>query len=138
MVKNLCPGCRVALDPGRVKCGYAIEDVPGGRSLKGTLNLETLGQFLVELARLFAVEVILVGGGTNYREVLALVKEVFADAKIVVVDETGSTEEARRLYLQERGRGLLMRFLSNLFLLLFNPPLDGYAALSILRRYEPK
>jgi len=134
----LRPGCRVALDPGRVKCGWAIADVPGARSLKGTVNLETLGQFLAELARLFAVEVVLVGRGTNSREVFACAKEAFAEAKVLLVDETGSTEEAKRLYLQERGRGLLKRFLCNLYLLLFNPPLDGYAALSILRRYEPK
>lgn len=126
---------RVAVDPGTRKCGWAL-GLPGGESfLKGTVNLEMLEEHLIWIARQFKVELVLVGSGTNSGKVALVCRKAFGTGNVHIVDERGSTEEAKRLFLRERGKSIVVFALRLLVLLFFNPPLDGYAALGLLRRY---
>ncbi len=128
---------RVAIDPGTYKCGWAIS-VPGAsRFLKGTVDLEMLKDCLSLIKRNFSVELVLVGSGTNSKNVYSTIVEVFGSKKSLLVSETGSTDEAKRLYLQDCGGSSLLKLIRLLFLLFFNPPLDGYAAVSLLKRHTP-
>jgi len=126
---------RVALDPGTHKCGWAVEcDLPFPVPL-GTANLDNLGAILPGLRRFFKVAEVLVGDGTNAEEVAKRAREAFSDVPVRLVDETGSTEEARRLYLLKEG-SWAPRWLRYLHFLILNPPLDGYAAWALLRRHQ--
>lgn len=127
---------RVALDPGTHKCGWAIEGGFAFSAPLGAVNIDNLGAMLAGLRRFFAVNEVLIGDGTNSEQVAGGAREVFSDIPVRMVDESGSTEEARRLYLQTEG-SWATRWLLYLLHLILNPPLDGYAAWVLLRRHRP-
>ena len=127
---------RVALDPGTHKCGWAVGCDFAFQVPKGTVNIDNLGAMLAGLRRFFSVDEVLVGDGTNTKDVADRTREIFTDTAVRIVDESGSTEEARRLYLQTEG-SWATRWLRYLLHLILNPPLDGYAAWVLLRRHEP-
>ncbi len=125
---------RVALDPGRVKCGWAVQCQPLHSPLIGVVHLENLEILLRQVARFFAARQIVVGKGTGSRPVIELARRVFPSTAVTAVDETGSTEEALQLYLHHRGKGRLGRMLRLLGHYVAPSPLDGYAAWVLLRR----
>ncbi|OPX22763.1 MAG: hypothetical protein B1H03_03575 [Planctomycetales bacterium 4484_113] len=127
---------RVALDPGTHKCGWAVECGLAFPVPLGIVNLDNLGAILAGLRRFFDASEVLIGDGTNAEEVADRAREFFSDTAVRIVDESGSTEEAKRLYLQTEG-SWATRWLRYLLHLILNPPLDGYAAWGLLRRHKP-
>ena len=128
---------RLALDPGRSRCGWALECQGLSSPLVGEVNVGKLGPFLRSVARFFEIDRVIVGDGTGHREVLEEAYRVFGELLVSLASESGSTEEARRLYVQERGGSWLGRNLLYLRFALAKPPLDGYAAWVLLRRHRP-
>ncbi|MBC5827157.1 MAG: hypothetical protein GIW99_05675 [Candidatus Eremiobacteraeota bacterium] len=81
------------------------------------------------------IEVICVGDATTSDSILSLCRRRWPSIPLAVVDETNTTLEARRLYYEEHPPRGLWRFVPR-GLLVPSMPLDGYAALLILRRYR--
>ena len=77
---------------------------------------------------------IVLGNGTNSRNIGEAVQKVLPNVEITVVEEAHSTEEARNLYWQENPpQG--WRKLMPLGMLVPDVPLDAYAAVILVRRF---
>lgn len=127
-------GVRVALDPGTLKCGWAVQCHCSRSPLIGIVHIDNLETFLRQVSRMFAARQVVIGGGTGSRPVIELARQVFPPTSVTVVDESGSTEEALRLYLRHRGKTRLGRLVRLLGYYLLKPPMDGYAAWVLLGR----
>ena len=124
----------LGIDPGRSKTGLALVD-EAGKIL--ALHIAPTVAIEAEL-RSFAggeeLGAIIMGNGTNNKAIGKAVQKVFPKAKLNLVGEAHSTEEARSLYWQEnppRGWHRLMP----LGLLVPPEPLDAYAAVVQVRRW---
>ena len=123
----------LGIDPGRSKTGLALVD-EAGKIL--ALHIAPTVAIEAEL-RSFAggeeLGAIIMGNGTNNKAIGKAVQKVFPKAKLNLVGEAHSTEEARSLYWQENPpRG--WRRLVPLGLLVPPEPLDAYAAVVQVRR----
>lgn len=124
----------LGIDPGRSKTGLALVD-EAGKIL--ALHIAPTVAIEAEL-RSFAggeeLGAIVMGNGTNNKAIGKAVQKVFPKAKLNLVGEAHSTEEARSLYWQENPpRG--WRRLMPLGLLVPPEPLDAYAAVVQVRRW---
>jgi hypothetical protein len=128
----------LALDPGSKKVGVALFEPSGRLVTRSVLNLVCLEAELISFlgAHRGKLEVVVVGNGTaaaGFDERLARV--VGSRAKLVKVDETDTTFEARELYYDEFPPSGLMRFLPRGLWPFPDVPLDGYAAEVLGGRY---
>ncbi len=124
----------LAVDPGRQKCGLAIGE--GGTIAKrmivrtGVL-VETVGIW----AREYAPELIILGNRTGandlYRHLTARIRGV----PVVLVEEAGTTLEARRRYFQEHPPRRGWRRLLPLSIQRPPEPYDDYVAVLLIERY---
>lgn len=124
----------LGVDPGKSKTGVAL--VTGRGEIKNTEVLlmvnfpEALGEFLEQQE----IELCILGNGTTSSGMEKVLRQILPQAKIKNIDESHSTEEARRLYWQlNPPKGLRKLFPLGMQL----PPenLDGLAAAVLVRRY---
>lgn len=123
----------LGLDPGREKIGLAILDKSTGailwRAIIAPADLEKTLQTLSH-----EIETVALGDSTASAQVRAKVEKTCPNWKIEIVDERGSTLEARELYWQANPpRG--WRKLVPLSLQMPPKPLDDFAAAVIARRF---
>ena len=122
----------LAIDPGREKCGYAVVDSWDGVLARGVVPTSTIGPIARDMARAYVPWLVLLGKGTNMREVRRALQGL--SAPLEIVPETHTTLRARVRYFQEhppRGwRRLVPRGLQT-------PPIpvDDYAAVIIAEDY---
>ena len=92
----------IALDPGKEKIGYAIFN--GGEVVeKGILHIDKLEDFMIKFKE---VERIVLGRGTGWKAIYKLLEEKGLKEKVVLIEERGTTEEAKRRYFGEgKGKG---------------------------------
>ena len=118
----------LGVDPGSAKTGFAWVEADGRIKKVAVLATETLPEVLPQILGSAPAAVIL-GNGTNCDSIKKMLMEVTTVIKILMIEEGYSTEEARKLYWQEKPPvGLQV------------PPvnLDGYAAAVLVRRYLKK
>ena len=124
----------LGIDPGRSKTGLALTD--GAGQIKSLLVAPT-AELAAALLRFTAGNDILqavLGDGTNSAAAAAAVRQALPRARLTLVPEQHSTEEARVLYWQlNPPKG--WRRLAPLGLLVPEEPLDAYAAVVLVRRY---
>lgn len=128
----------LALDPGSKKVGVALFETSGKLTSRSVLNLVCLEAELISFLgnHRSRLEVVVVGDGTaeaGFDERLSRV--VGSRAKIVKIDETDTTFEARELYYDEFPPSGLMRYLPRGLWPFPDVPLDGYAAEVLGSRY---
>ena len=128
----------LAVDPGRDKCGLAVTDENG--ALLWCLvspRAQTLDA-IQQAVEQWSVTQFVVGDSTASGELCEAVGSRWPQIQLQVVDETGSTLEARGLYWQEKPpRG--WRRLTPLSLQVPPEPIDDFAALVLARRFlQPK
>lgn len=122
----------VALDPGKEKVGYAIFN--GCKTVeKGIFSIDKLADFMIEFKKM---ERIVLGKGTGWKGIYKLLEEKGMGEKVVLVDERGTTEEAKRRYFEEKRRGLI--WLIRKWLNLPDRPLDDLSAQIIGERFLKK
>lgn len=124
----------IAIDPGRSKVGVAVVE-RGGRVLyRAVLKARDLEAELPQLCVRFHPQCLVLGGGTGWRSLEPLLRAVSAEAPVHVVDESYTSEEARRRYLRENPpRG--WRRLLPVWLRTPEQPYDDYVAVILAERY---
>ena len=129
--------CIVAVDPGREKCGVAVlrskQDVLWRQVVETTVLLATVKDLLER----FGCRQVILGNQTDSgavrREMQPLLEQGLVN-EIILIDEHGSTEEARARYWQEIPPTGWRRFLPRGLL---SPPcaVDDFAAIILGERY---
>ena len=124
----------LGIDPGRSKTGLALVDGAGKIVKLHIAESQNIDNEIVEFIKNSCPVHIVLGNGTNSRNIGESVKRALPDVMVTVVEEAHSTEEARTLYWQEnQPKGL--KKLIPLGMLVPPVPLDAYAAVILVRRF---
>lgn len=124
----------LGIDPGRSKTGLALVDGAGKIVKLHIAESQNIDNEIVEFIKNSCPVQIVLGNGTNSRNIGESVKRVLPDVLIAVVEEAHSTEEARALYWQENPPKGLKKLIP-LGMLVPPVPLDAYAAVILVRRF---
>jgi RNase H-fold protein (predicted Holliday junction resolvase) len=130
----------IAIDPGREKCGVAVVAAKRGVLFRAVVDSKKLTELVGRLNSAYHPVRILMGNGTGHNPLaqeMALILKNRQEAdenSLLLVDEYGTTEDARRLYWRENPpRG--WRRLIPLGLQTPPEPVDGYVAWILAERY---
>ena len=124
----------LGIDPGRSKTGLALVDGAGKIIKLHIAESQNIDNEIVEFIKNSCPVHIVLGNGTNSRNIGESVKRVLPDVMVTVVEEAHSTEEARTLYWQENPPKGLKKLIP-LGMLVPPVPLDAYAAVILVRRF---
>ena len=124
----------LGIDPGRSKTGLALVDSVGKIVKLHIGESQNIDNEIMEFIKKSCPGQIVLGNGTNSRNICEVVQKVLPDILITVVEESFSTEEARTLYWQENPPKGLKKLIP-LGLLVPPIPLDAYAAVILVRRF---
>ncbi len=124
----------LGIDPGRSKTGLALVDGAGKIVKLHIAESQNIDNEIVEFIKNSCPVHIVLGNGTNSRNIGESVKRVLPDVMVTVVEEAHSTEEARTLYWQENTPKGLKKLIP-LGMLVPPVPLDAYAAVILVRRF---
>jgi RNase H-fold protein (predicted Holliday junction resolvase) len=125
----------VGIDPGLVKCGYAVVTTSGQRmALEIVPTKDLLERFSADASR-GSIDMVCVGNATRSQAVVEMLRARWPDVPISLVDERNTSLEARRRFYEDHPPRGLMRLIPR-GLLVPKGPLDGYAALLIVERYR--
>lgn len=124
----------LAVDPGRMKCGWALADNNGGIRAKGIWPRQTVLDQVTALARESQIDLIIMGDRTGHQD---LHRELSAcpswRGRILLVDEDRTSQEARLRCVRETARG--WRRLIPATLQSPKQPYDDYVALILVERF---
>jgi RNase H-fold protein (predicted Holliday junction resolvase) len=124
----------LGIDPGRSKTGLALVNGAGKIVKIHIAESQNIDNEIVEFIKSSCPVHIVLGNGTNSRNIGESVKRVLPDVMVAVVEEAHSTEEARALYWQENPPKGLKKLIP-LGMLVPPVPLDAYAAVILVRRF---
>ena len=124
----------LGIDPGRSKTGLALVDGAGKIVKLHIAESQNIDNEIVEFIKNSCPVQIVLGNGTNSRNIGEAVERVLPDVMVAVVEESHSTEEARALYWQENPPKGLKKLIP-LGMLVPPVPLDAYAAVILVRRF---
>ena len=124
----------LGIDPGRSKTGLALVNGAGKIVKLHIAESQNIDNEIVEFIKNSCPVHIVLGNGTNSRNIGESVKRVLPDVLVAVVEEAHSTEEARTLYWQENPPKGLKKLIP-LGMLVPHVPLDAYAAVILVRRF---
>ena len=124
----------LGIDPGRSKTGLALVNGAGKIVKLHIAESQNIDNEIVEFIKNSCPVHIVLGNGTNSRNIGESVKMVLPDIMVTVVEEAHSTEEARTLYWQENPPKGLKKLIP-LGMLVPPVPLDAYAAVILVRRF---
>ena len=125
----------LGIDPGRSKTGVAVVSARGEILWREILAPSSLEARLPEIINQWQIERIALGNSTASDEARAQIERAIIDLNVElrIVDETGSTLEARGLYWADNPRAGWRKLVP---LSLQEPPqpIDDYAAVIVARR----
>ena len=124
----------LGIDPGRSKTGLALVNGAGKIVKLHIAESQNIDNEIVEFIKNSCPVQIVLGNGTNSRNIGESVKRVLNDVMVTVVEEAHSTEEARALYWQENPPKGLKKLIP-LGMLVPPVPLDAYAAVILVSRF---
>lgn len=124
----------LGIDPGRSKTGLALVNGAGKIVKLHIAESQNIDNEIVEFIKNSCPVHIVLGNGTNSRNIGESVNRVLPDVLVAVVEEAHSTEEARTLYWQENPPKGLKKLIP-LGMLVPPVPLDAYAAVILVRRF---
>ncbi|GIV18512.1 MAG: resolvase [Armatimonadota bacterium] len=122
------------IDPGRSKVGVAVVQSDGQVLYRAVLAVEELSGELSRLCERFRPQSVVVGGGTGFRSLEPLLRQVLSDVPMQVVNEAFTSEEARRRYLRENPPKGWRRLIPS-WLRTPDEPYDDYVAVILAERY---
>jgi RNase H-fold protein (predicted Holliday junction resolvase) len=123
----------VGIDPGLVKCGYAVVSPRGERlSIEIVAADKLVARVAIDVQA--GVAAVCVGNATRSDHIVEMLRQEWPALPITLVDERNTSLEARRRYYEDHPPRGLLRFIPR-GLLVPKAQLDGYAALLIIERY---
>ena len=124
----------LGVDPGRSKTGLALVTEAGDIKKYAVVLMEDFTTALQNFIMEENIKNIILGNGTTSETMKRTLKEVFPLATIHIIEESHSTEEARRLYWRLNPPSGWRKLLP---LGLQVPPdsLDGLAAIILTKRF---
>ena len=124
----------LGIDPGRSKTGLALVDSKGKIIALHIAESQNINNEILEFTKENCPAQIVLGNGTNSRNICEAVRKVLPNISVTVVEEAHSTEEARTLYWEENPPQGLKKLVPIGMLV---PPitLDAYAAVILVRRF---
>ena len=87
----------IALDPGRDKCGLAVVRDSGEALDRKVVPTSAILEQISDLASKYPANILVMGSGTYSKQLKEKISSNFIDLEIVTVDESYSTEMAKRL-----------------------------------------
>ena len=124
----------LGIDPGSSKSGVALLDKDGNIIRLEIIFMENFQASLQRFLQQDKPALCVLGDGTTSASMQAALAGLLPETKVIALDESHSTEEARALYWQiNPPQG--WRKLIPLGLLTPPVPLDAYAAVVLSRRY---
>jgi RNase H-fold protein (predicted Holliday junction resolvase) len=124
----------LAIDPGKKKCGIAVVDNKL-QFIKGdVVENEELIEKVDIFVKKYSINNIIIGSGTNSKEITDTIKKRFAGIAVIEVAEKNTTMQARKRYFDYYPPGGLLRILPRSFLIP-SRPYDDFAALIIAERF---
>jgi len=123
----------VAVDPGSQKCGVAVAS-PKSVLLQEIVSSSKLPDRVAELARIYSADGIIVGDGTGSGPLIKELSARISQVPIERVDESHTSERARKEYLKANPPKGLRRFIPAC-LLYPDSPYDDYVAVILARDY---
>lgn len=124
----------LAIDPGRSKVGLAVVRSDGQVLYRAVLTIEQFAGDLPTLCQRFRPQCIVVGGGTGFRALEALLHQLSAEVPVRVVNEAYTSEEARHRYLRENPPKGWRKLIPS-WLRTPEQPYDDYVAIILAERY---
>jgi len=90
----------IAIDPGTKKCGYAVVDSNLGVLQREVISIEKIAKNIEDSLNIYNMNKIILGNGTNYKNIEKRLKNHFPELKITLIEEEFSTLEARKKYFK--------------------------------------
>jgi len=90
----------IAIDPGTRKCGYAVVDSNLSVLQREVISTEKIAKILEDSLNVYKANKIVLGNGTNYKNIEKRLKNHFSQLKIILIEEEFSTLEARKKYFE--------------------------------------
>jgi RNase H-fold protein (predicted Holliday junction resolvase) len=125
----------VGIDPGLVKCGYAVVGASGERLALEIVPTDQLTQRFEVDARAGPLEMVCIGNATKSGAIVKMIRDRWPHVPLALVDERNTSLLARHYYYEDHPPRGLLRLIPR-GLLVPKEPLDGYAALLIIDRYR--
>ena len=98
----------IAIDPGTKKCGYAVVGSNLSVLQREVISAEKIAKTIQDSLNTYKINKIILGNGTNYKNIEERLKNYFSLFKIVLIEEKFSTLEARKKYFEAHPpRGIL-------------------------------
>lgn len=124
----------LAVDPGRWKCGVAIVARDKGVLARAVVPQDDLQRLLRVLVSEFQPDTIIVGRGTGAKEARSIVNHLNLPLPTVSVDETYTSQDARKRFFKEHPPKGLKRLIPT-SLQVPEVPYDDYVAVILAERY---
>jgi len=90
----------IAIDPGTKKCGYAVVDSNLNVLQREVISTYKITSNIRDSFKVYKINKIILGDGTNYKQIENKLKNYFPRLKIILVEENFSTLEARKKYFE--------------------------------------
>ena len=90
----------IAIDPGTKKCGYAVADSNLSILQREVISTGKIVETITDSLNIYKIDKIILGNGTNYKNIEESLKNHFSKLKIVLIEEKFSTLEARKKYFE--------------------------------------
>jgi len=90
----------IAIDPGTQKCGYAVVDSNLSVLQSEVPSTEGIIKIIEGSFNVYKIDEIILGNGTNYKNIEKRLKNHFPKLKIILIEEEFSTLEARKKYFE--------------------------------------
>ncbi len=124
----------LSIDPGRAKCGIAILNREGEVLFRGIVAADRIVEETLALNAAYTPDAILVGAGTGSRPVLLALQQVGLSALLHCVDESYTSEAARKRFVGENPPKGWRRLLPH-SLRTPDRPYDDYVAIILAERW---
>ena len=126
-----------AVDPGRVKCGFAVLDAEGAVLFQKVIETLNLVREINDKYLRYAFTTLVLGNGTTSENARKRIEKALPNLRVMLVDEYRTTDMARRAYWQVRPpRGWRKFFPSSM--LVPPEPVDDFVAIILARRFLEK
>jgi len=90
----------IAIDPGSKKCGYAVVNSNLSVLRREVTSIEGIIKTIEDSFNVYKIDEIILGNGTNYKNIEKRLKNHFPELKIILIEEEFSTLEARKKYFE--------------------------------------